>query len=106
MRHSVKAPRAGQGRTGRVWGRTAAIAVAGLGTVMLFAAPALAGSNGQTVTQTFHQHGTWTEYGDTDFCTGATVNPTITGNSVQHVTYFTGSDEAWGTFTEQGTVVG
>jgi hypothetical protein len=106
MRHPVKAPRIGQGRIGRVCGRTAAIAVAGLGTAMLFAAPALAGSNSHTVTQTFTQHGTWTEYGDTDFCTGATVNPTITGNSVQHVTYFTGSDEAWGTFTEEGTVVG
>jgi hypothetical protein len=86
--------------------RAAAVAVAGLGAATLFAAPALAGSNGQTVTQTFTQHGTWTEYGDTDFCTGATVNPTITGNSVQHVTYFTGSDEAWGTFTEEGSVVG
>jgi hypothetical protein len=48
------------------------------------------------VTQTFHQHGTWIEPGDTDFCTGAPVTPTITGNTVQHVTYFTGSDEAWG----------
>jgi hypothetical protein len=58
MRHSVKAPHAGQRRTGRVWGRTAAVAVAGLGAATLFAAPALAGSNGQTVTQTFTQHGT------------------------------------------------
>jgi hypothetical protein len=106
MGHSGKAPHIGQGRTGRMWGRTAAVAVAGLGATLLFAAPALAGSNGHTVTQTFTQHGTWTEYGDTDFCTGATVDPTITGNSVQHVTYFTGSDEAWGTFTEEGTVVG
>jgi hypothetical protein len=106
MRHSGNTPRVGHGRRGRVWGRTAAVAVAGLGAVTLFAVPALAGSNGQTITQTFTQHGTWTEYGDTDFCTGATVNPTITGNSVQHVTYFTGSDEAWGTFTEEGRVVG
>lgn len=106
MRHPVKPPRIGQRRTGRAWSRTAAAAVAGLGAAMLFAAPALADSHGHTVTQTFTQHGTWTEYGDTDFCTGATVNPTITGNSVQHVTYFTGSDEAWGTFTEEGTVVG
>lgn len=65
-----------------------------------------ASANGQTVTETDHQHGTWTEYGDTDFCTGADVSPTITGNSVEHVTYFTNSDEVWGTFTEEGSVVG
>jgi hypothetical protein len=103
MRYPAKAPHAGQHRTSRAW-RAVAAAAAGLGAAVLFATPALAGSNGQTVTQTFTQHGTWTEYGDTDFCTGATVNPTITGNEVQHVTYFTGSDEAWGTFTEEGTV--
>jgi hypothetical protein len=69
-------------------------------------APAAAASpHGQTVTETFHQHGTWTETGDADFCTGVDVTPTITGNEVEHVTYFTGSDEAWGTFTEEGTVV-
>jgi hypothetical protein len=77
---------------------------AALAVLPLAAGPALAGSHGQTVSQTFTQHGTWTEDGDTDFCTGAPVNPTITGNEVEHVTYFTGSDEAWGTFTEEGTV--
>ncbi|GAA4354640.1 hypothetical protein [Microbacterium rhizosphaerae] len=66
------------------------------------AAFAAAGGTGHTVTQTFHQHGTWVEPGDTDFCTGQTIAPTITGNEVSHVTYFTGSDEAWGTFTETG----
>ncbi|MDQ4491762.1 hypothetical protein RBS60_16295 [Sinomonas sp. ASV486] len=66
------------------------------------AAPALADS-GHTVTNTVTQHGTWTEYGDHDFCTGETINPTITGNSVMHVTYFPGGDEAWGTFTTEGT---
>lgn len=66
------------------------------------AAPALA-DPGHTVTQTTHQHGTWTEYGDQDFCTGESIDPTITGNSVMHVTYFTGGDEVWGTFTTEGT---
>jgi hypothetical protein len=80
----------------------------GATVVALFAVAvaSAASPNGQTVTQTFHQHGTWVEPGDTDLCTGAPVTPTITGNTVQHVTYFTGSDEAWGTFTEEGSVVG
>jgi hypothetical protein len=82
-------------------------AVGALALILSGTTPALAaGPNGQTVTETDHQHGTWTETGDTDFCTGADVSPTITGNSVEHVTYFTNSDEAWGTFTEEGTVVG
>jgi len=46
--------------------------------------------------------GTWIEPGDTDFCTGETVTPTITGNEVFHITFFPGGDEAWGTFTEAG----
>lgn len=41
--------------------------------------------------------------GDTDFCTG--VSPTLTGNTSEHVTYFTNSDEAWGTFTSEASVV-
>jgi hypothetical protein len=76
-----------------------------MGGVALVATPALAASpHGQTVTQTFHQSGTWTEPGDTDSCTGADITPTITGNEVEHVTFFTNSDEAWGTFTEEGSV--
>ena len=63
---------------------------------------AAAGGSGHTVTETVHQHGTWTEPGDTDFCTNEDVTPTITGNEVSHVTYFPGGDEAWGTFTETG----
>lgn len=61
---------------------------------------------GHTVTQTDHQHGTWVEPGDTDFCTGAPMTPTITGNEVEHVTFFPGGDEVWGTFTEEGTATG
>ncbi len=109
MRHSSKAPSPavgkGRGKTGP-WGRGAAAVVAAVGAVALFATPALAASpNGQTVSQTFTQHGTWTEPGDTDFCSGATINPTITGNEIEHITFFTNSDEAWGTFTEEGKVV-
>ena len=66
-------------------------------------AVAAAGGTGHTVTMTTLQHGTWTETGDTDFCTNETVTPTITGNEVFHVTYFPGGDEVWGTFTETGT---
>lgn len=85
----------------------ALVATGAAALVLIGAGPSLAASpNGQTVTMTAHQHGTWTEYGDTDFCTGAPVDPTITGNSVEHFTYFTNSDEAWGTFTEEGSVVG
>ncbi|MDL9981547.1 hypothetical protein [Microbacterium candidum] len=63
------------------------------------------GGTGHTVTQTTHQHGTWTETGDQDFCTNATVNPTIDGNEVMHFTYFPyPADEMWGTFTETGQV--
>ncbi len=85
--------------------RAIGVAVALAGGVGLAAGPASAGSpHGQTVSQTFTQHGTWQEPGDTDFCTGQPVTPTITGNEVEHTTYFTGSDEAWGTFTEEGGV--
>lgn len=71
----------------------------------LVATPSLAttGGPGHTVSQTYHQHGTWTEPGDTDFCTGETVTPTITGSEVEHVTYFPAGDQAWGTFTEEGS---
>jgi photosystem II stability/assembly factor-like uncharacterized protein len=82
-----------------------AVAVAAVLAVAVSSASA-ASPNGQTVTQTFTQHGSWQEPGDTDFCTGASVTPTITGNSVEHITYFSNSDEAWGTFTEEGSVVG
>jgi hypothetical protein len=94
-------------RARRQIGLAAGAAIGALALILTGAGPAAAASpNGQTVTETDHQHGTWTETGDTDFCTGVDVSPTITGNSVEHVTYFTNSDEAWGTFTEEGTVVG
>lgn len=82
-------------------GLTAACATFVLGHVP--PAAAATGGTGHTVTMTTHQHGTWTEPGDTDFCTNEPVTPTITGNSVFHVTYFPGGDEVWLTFTETGT---
>ena len=39
-----------------------------------------AGGTGHTVTMTQTQHGTWTETGDTDFCTGETISPTFTAS--------------------------
>jgi hypothetical protein len=79
------------------------LALAALVAVPASAAFATAGGTGHTVTETDHQHGTWVESGDTDFCTGADISPTITGNEIEHVTYFPGGDEVWGTFTEEGT---
>lgn len=89
----------------RMWRVVVAGAAVGLSTVAFQAVPALAaaGGTGHTVTETSHQHGTWSETGDTDFCTGETISPTITGNSVMHVTYFPAGDEVWGTFTTEGT---
>lgn len=70
---------------------------------VLAVAPATAASAGtHTVTMTFHQHGTYVEPGDTNPCTGDAVTVTVTGNSVSHVTFFTGSDEFWATFTDEG----
>lgn len=87
--------------------RAMTLAAAILGVTALVAAPSFAavGGTGHTVTETQHQHGTWTEPGDTDFCTGADITVTFTGNEVFHVTYFPGGDEVWGNFTEEGKVV-
>lgn len=81
---------------------TAALA-GGLSLAALSAAVPASADPGHTVTMTQTRHGTWTEYGDQDFCTGDVINPTITGNSVEHVTFFPGGDEFWGTFTTEGT---
>jgi hypothetical protein len=84
----------------------AAVAVVGAG----FAASASAGGpNGRTVTETQHLHGTFFEPAATNPCTGDTFNSgqgaQFTGNLVNHVTYFTDSDEVWSTFTETGAIV-
>lgn len=82
----------------------AVLAAGGLAIGALGAAAVPASADtGHTVTMTEHQHGSWTEYGDTDFCTGDTIAPTITGNSVMHETFFPAGDEVWGTFTTEGT---
>jgi hypothetical protein len=86
----------------------AAVAVAALCIVV---APAFAGSpHGQTVTETDHFHGTFSDPGATNPCTGDTFNGgsgiQFDGNMVNHVTFFTNSDEVWATFTETGAISG
>lgn len=81
---------------------------------IVVAAPAFAGSpNGQTVSETQHVHGVFDEPNATNPCTGdAMVAPDggagvqFTGSLVNHVTYFTNSDEVWATFTETGAIEG
>lgn len=69
-----------------------------------------ASPNGQTVTETDHVHGTFYEPAATNPCNGDTLNggqgALFDGNLVNHVTYFTNSDEVWATFTETGSVTG
>lgn len=74
-------------------------------------APAVAASpNGQTVTSTTNVHGVFFEPQATNPCTGDTFNGgqgiQFTGNLVNHVTFFTASDEGWFTFTETGAILG
>ena len=76
---------------------------------MAFASSAVAGSpNGQTVTETDHIHGAFYEPEASNPCTGDTFNggqgALFNGNLVNHVTFFTNSDEMWATFTETGSV--
>src|SRR5262245_29612666 len=92
--------------------RTGLVLAALTAAVLCVAAlPALAGSpNGQTVTQTQNVHGTFYEADATNPCTGNTFNGgqgiQFTGNLVNHVTFFTNSDEMWATFTETGKISG
>jgi hypothetical protein len=92
-------------------GRSGAVIVTGLAAATIAAAPALAASpNGQTVTDTQNVHGVFLEPQATNPCTGNTFNGgagiQFTGNLVNHVTFFTNSDEFWATFTETGKIVG
>jgi len=89
------------------------LAFAALATAALCvaAAPAFGASpNGQTVTETEHVHGTFFEPEATNPCNGDTFNGgqgiQFTGNVVNHVTFFTNSDEVWATFTETGAISG
>ena len=76
------------------------------GALALAAGPAFAatGGTGHTVTMTETQHGTFTEPGATNPCTGAPGVAVFDGNAVDHVTYFPAGDEVWATFTETGKV--
>jgi hypothetical protein len=71
-------------------------------TSLVFAASASAATH-QTVTETDHMRGSWVEPGNVNPCTGDTFDLNVTGNSVNHVTYFVEDGqmtEVWGTFTE------
>jgi hypothetical protein len=87
----------------------AAVLLAAGGFAMWPAAAFAASPNGETVTQTDNVHGTFYEPNATNPCTGDTFNggkgALFTGNLVEHVTFFTNSDEMWATFTETGKVV-
>jgi hypothetical protein len=92
-------------------GRSGAVIALGLAVATMAAAPAFAASpNGQTVTETQNVHGVFFEPQATNPCTGNTFNGgagiQFTGNLVNHVTFFTNSDEFWATFTETGKIVG
>ncbi|MDL9977983.1 hypothetical protein [Microbacterium candidum] len=85
--------------------------VLALGSVIAVAGPASAASpNGQTVTSTQNVHGVFWEKQATNPCTGDTFNGgkgiQFTGNLVNHITFFTNSDEVWMTFTETGAILG
>jgi hypothetical protein len=92
-------------------GRSGAVIALGFAAATMAAAPAFAASpNGQTVTETQNVHGVFLEPAATNPCTGNTFNGgagiQFTGNLVNHVTFFTNSDEVWATFTETGKIVG
>ena len=92
-------------------GRSGAVIALGLAAATMAAAPAFAASpNGKTVTETQNVHGVFLEPEATNPCTGNTFNGgagiQFTGNLVNHVTFFTNSDEFWATFTETGKIVG
>jgi len=96
--------KAGLGRIGVLM---ASVVAAGT----MAASPAFAASpNGQTVTETQNVHGVFFEPEATNPCNGDTFNGgqgiQFTGNLVNHVTFFTNSDEVWATFTETGKISG
>ena len=80
----------------------------GLGLALVVAMPVAAAQH-QTVTQTNHVHGAFTEpQFNVNPCTGSPITSfAAAGNVVDHVTYFLEGGqmtEAWGTFTETGKV--
>lgn len=87
--------------------RWLAVSVVAAATFVMAGGPALAapGGTGHTVTLTQTQHGTFTDPGATNPCTGAPGVATFDGNAVEHVTFFPAGDEVWATFTETGKVM-
>jgi hypothetical protein len=75
---------------------------AGAALILGQASPATAAGGSHTVSITENVHGTFPVGDATDFCTGEPISPMITGNEVNHVTFFPGGDEVWGTFTMEG----
>ena len=72
--------------------------------VGLAGAPLASADVGHTITFTQTQHGTFTDTGASNPCTGAPGVATFDGNSVEHGTFFPAGDEVWFTFTETGKV--
>ncbi len=82
--------------------------LAGLGLALALTTPVAAGTH-QTVTETDHVHGAFTEpMFDVNPCTGVAITSfDAVGNVVDHVTYFLENGqmtEVWATFTETGKV--
>jgi hypothetical protein len=94
------------GRKAKLAGAAVLLAVGGF--AMWPAAAFAASPNGQTVTQTDHVHGAFYDPEATNPCNGDTFNggqgALFTGNVVDHITFFTNSEEMWSTFTETGKV--
>lgn len=100
-----------------MWGitrRAAMVVGIGLTAVAMGTSPAMAASpHGQTVSETQTVHGVFDEPdAGTNPCNGDYLRAPdgsegilFTGTLVNHVTYFTGGDEVWATFTETGAVV-
>jgi hypothetical protein len=84
-------------------GLAALLAVVSAAMIAVGSAVAAPGGTGHTVTQTYNFHGVNTSIGSNP-CTGDAMDLTQTSNIVQHVTFFPGGDEFWGTFTEEDKV--
>jgi hypothetical protein len=94
------------GRKAKLAGAAVLLTVGGLA---LWPAAAFAASpNGQTITETDNVHGAFYDPEATNPCNGDTFNggqgALFTGNLVEHITFFTNSDEMWSTFTVTGKV--
>ena len=88
--------------------RIISVAALAAGIALVPGAAFAASPHGQTITDTQNIHGQFYEPNATNPCTGNTFNGGLgalfDGNSVEHSTFFTLSDEGWFTFTETGAV--